>query len=234
MHLSVGERILKSIEATQQAVACNTNLGIVLLCAVIIEAALAQNDTALKQPLKERIAGVLKQLTVADAQLAFAAITLANPAGLGSSQLHDVNASAEVSLLHAMQAAQHRDLIAQQYANGFDDILGLGLTSHKTAMSQWQNQIWATTFVYLNFLAQFADSHIVRKFGQKLAHQVQQEAQQHLNAITLLDNPKLYLRTLMIWDADLKQRGINPGTSADLTVATCLVVECEAKARHNE
>ena len=226
-NLSVGERILKSIEATQQAVACNTNLGIVLLCAVIVEATLARDDSALKPPLKERIATVLKRLTVADAQLAFLAITMAKPAGLGSSQLHDVNDSAKVNLLQAMQAAQHRDLIAQQYANGFDDVFGLGLTSHRTAMTQWQNEIWATTFVYLNFLAQFADSHIVRKFGQNIAHQVQQEAQQHLNAIFLLDNPKLYLRNLMIWDADLKQRGINPGTSADLTVATCLVVECE-------
>ena len=234
-NLSVGERILKSIKATQQAVACNTNLGIVLLCAVIVEAALAGNELALKfavkSALKEKIATVLKQLTVADAQLAFAAITIAKPAGLGASSLHDVNNSAEVSLLDAMRAAQHRDLIALQYANGFDDIFELGLISYKAAMTQWHNTIWATTFVYLNFLAQFADSHIVRKFGQILAHQVQQEAQQHLNALMRLDNPKLYLRTLMIWDADLKQRGINPGTSADLTVATCLVVECEAMAQ---
>ena len=221
--LSVGERILKSVEATQMAVACNTNLGIVLLGAVIVEAALIEHETT----FKERIFYVLKQLTVADAHLAFQAITLAKPAGLGVSELHDVNVNAQVTLLEAMQAAQHRDLIAQQYANGFSDIVELGLTSYQAALVKWKNPIWATTFVYLKFLAQFQDSHIVRKLGENLAKQVQQEAKQHLTAIEYLDNPKLYLRPLMVWDADLKRRGINPGTSADLTVATLLVNACE-------
>ena len=39
--LSVGERIQGSVEATSKAVGCNTNLGIVLLCAPLAHAALA-------------------------------------------------------------------------------------------------------------------------------------------------------------------------------------------------
>jgi triphosphoribosyl-dephospho-CoA synthase len=35
-------------------------------------------------------------------------------------------------------------------------------------------------------------------------------------------NPKLMQTPLLKWDAALKRRGINPGTSADLTVATLL------------
>ncbi len=37
--LTVGARILQSVLATQAAVGCNTNLGIVLLCAPLAEAA---------------------------------------------------------------------------------------------------------------------------------------------------------------------------------------------------
>jgi triphosphoribosyl-dephospho-CoA synthase len=32
----------------------------------------------------------------------------------------------------------------------------------------------------------------------------------------------LYQASLLSWDAELKKQGINPGTSADLTVATIL------------
>jgi triphosphoribosyl-dephospho-CoA synthase len=51
---------------------------------------------------------------------------------------------------------------------------------------------------------------------------LRQEAETHLHNFTTQDNPKLYQATLMAWDADLKKRGINPGTSADMTVATLL------------
>ena len=36
--LSLGQRIFLSVEATHKAVACNTNLGIILLCAPLIHA----------------------------------------------------------------------------------------------------------------------------------------------------------------------------------------------------
>lgn len=225
-NLSIGERILKSIEATQAAVACNTNLGIVLLCAVIVEASLINHNSS----LKGRVASVLHGLTIQDAALTFQAIALAKPAGLGDVKLHDVNASAQVNLLEAMRAAQPRDLIAQQYSNGFADIFELGVTSYQSAMERWHNSTWATTLVYLSFLAQFPDSHLARKYDLAIAEQVQQEAEQHLAALQYLENPKLYLRPLMLWDADLKQRGLNPGTSADLTVATLFVIACETSS----
>ena len=50
----------------------------------------------------------------------------------------------------------------------------------------------------------------------------QQQAQQHYAAYTKLENPKLYQASLLSWDQTLKKQGINPGTSADLAVATIL------------
>ncbi len=231
-NLTVGERILNSVKATQQSVNCNTNLGIVLLCAVIIQASLEMDLTTSKISLETHIQSVLTHLTNQDAELAFQAITLANPAGLGESE-HDVRTTAKISLLQAMQTAQHRDLIAQQYSNGFLDIFDVGLVSYKAAIARWQNPTWATTFAYLSFLAEFPDSHIVRKFGESIAQQVQLEALQHLQTFKKIENPKTYLRPLMLWDADLKQRSINPGTSADLTVATLLVNACKFRWADN-
>ncbi len=224
-NLTVGERILNSVKVTQQSVNCNTNLGIILLCAVIVQAEVGVVSAEKEVSLQARIKSVLNRLTTQDAELAFRAIALANPAGLGSGE-HDVHAAAQVTLLQAMQAAQHRDLIAQQYSNGFADIFDVGLSSYQAAMARWQNPSWSTTFVYLSFLATFPDSHIARKFGESTAKKIQQEAVYHLHAFEQIVNPKTYLRILMAWDADLKQRLINPGTSADLTVATLLLNAC--------
>jgi len=126
-----------------------------------------------------------------------------------------------VTLLKAMQVAAHRDLIAQQYANGFADVFA-GLELYLEYLAKWERSAWAVTAVYLSFLAKFEDSHIARKYGQDMAKDIQQQAQHHYAAFTKLENPKLYQATLLDWDQALKNQGINPGTSADLTVATIL------------
>ena len=216
--LNVGQRILNAVNATWDAVACNTNLGIVLLSAPIIQAAL-QNDNA---PLQTKLHSVLNSLTVEDAALSFQAIQRASPAGLGASDKHDVHAVPEVTLLAAMQEAAHRDTIARQYDNGYADILGFGLDRYRQALIKWDKQAWAVTALYLGFLANYDDSHVLRKFGAGTSSALRDEARLHEHALMQLGNPKLYQRQLMDWDASLKTRRLNPGTSADLTVATLL------------
>lgn len=218
--LSLGQRILVSVEATQKAVGCNTNLGIILLCAPLIHAALISDQDDLQQRLQR----VLQQTTISDAQYTFDAIALAKPAGLGDAEQHDVCQQAHCTLLQAMQSAAERDLIAMQYTNGFETVFKLGLPilaeeniENNTAM----NSTWLTTKLYLTLLSNFADSHIVRKYGIKLAADIQHQASQHLTMFNLSDSPKLYQNKLLAWDNQLKKTQVNPGTSADLTVA-CL------------
>lgn len=215
--LKVGERIFAAIEATWSVVDCNTNLGIVLLCAPLVAAALAGQGS-----LQHRLQQVLQGLDVEDANLAFKAIVRANPAGLGDSNQHDVHAASEVSLLAAMQASAQRDRIAWQYAHDFADIFGLGLKTYQQALDRWQNEAWAVTTLYLTLLATYPDSHLLRKYGLAQAEEVRLQAAEHLQAWLAQDNPKLYQRTLLQFDADLKTNRLNPGTSADLTVATLM------------
>ena len=222
--LSVGERILHSIAATRQAVGQNTNLGIVLLCAPLIHAALYGTTGNLQQDLQE----VLNGLSVADAELAFKAILLASPAGLGESEQHDVREQPRVTLLRAMCEAGDRDYIARQYANGYADIFDFGIGRYREALAKWERPAWATTAVYMAFLAEFADTHIVRKHGHTFAAKVQEKAGGLLQSMLALDNPKTCLRDLLKFDAELKSEGLNPGTSADLTVATLLAISLQS------
>ena len=218
--LTVGERIFYATEATQQVVGQNTNLGMLLLCAPLIDAALnADGMLTFQQSLDEALA----QLTIEDARLTAKAIVLANPAGLGDVSQHNVRDEPQVTLLEMMQAAQDYDRIAWQYAHAFEDVLKFGAGRYQDAMMKWQNPAWATTALYLGLLTRHPDTHVVRKHGQAVADELLNEALEIEALHWQSDNPKLVQKHLLDWDASLKIRGINPGTSADLTVATLLV-----------
>lgn len=218
-NLSLGERIYQSVEATWDVVDCNTNLGIILLCAPIIHAALLPPTTN----FRNQLAQVLSHSTKADAEWAFKAIQKASPAGLGSVAAHDVNHAADCTLLEAMKASAENDFIAQQYANEFLNVIEEGLPLYQETLMRWERPAWATTLLYLYWLSHYPDSHIVRKLGIEIASQVQKEASEHYTALHAQENPKQYLPQLFTFDASLKSRGINPGTSADLTVAALLL-----------
>ena len=226
-HLSLGQRILHSVQATQDAVKINTNLGIILLCAPLIHAALQAHEADFLTQLKN----VLANTTITDAEQSFAAIRLANPAGLGESAQHDVHQAATCTLLAAMQTAANRDLpnntlasdmIALQYSNNYAQIMQ-AVILYKQALARWQRPAWAASAVHLHFMAHYCDSHIVRKYGETIAKLVQNEALEHESAFLKAYNPKNYLTPLLRFDEALKKRGLNPGTSADLTVATLLM-----------
>ena len=221
-NLTVGERILLAVEATQKAVSTNTNLGIILLCSPLIHAAW-QLDKITPQALEKTLALTLAQLTVEDAQLTAKAIVLAKPAGLSASKAHDVNAPLSVTLLALMQTAADYDRIAWQYANNFADVFNFGVPHYQVAFAKYRNQAWATTALYLGFLAREPDTHLVRKYGDAIAMTVMQEAQQLEANYWATTNPKLVQQQLLNWDAVLKQKQLNPGTSADLTVASVLL-----------
>jgi triphosphoribosyl-dephospho-CoA synthase len=220
--LSLGERIFYATEATKNTIGQNTNLGVLLLCAPIIDAALELRDGEM---LEHRLNETLLRLTVSDADYVTRAILLANPGGLGRVDQHDVREIPKVSLLTIMQSAQDKDRIAWQYANEFRDIMEFGLTRYADAMIKSVNPAWSATAVYLAFMMQYPDTHVVRKFGLSFAESLRQEAVEFERMHSAAENPKLVQKSLLEWDTSLKQRGINPGTSADLTVATLLASE---------
>lgn len=216
---SVGQRILEAVRATRAATGQNTNLGLILLCVPLIEAAMHWSHG---QTLENSLTQVLDTLTVEDAVAVAQAIVLAAPAGLGTVKRADVHDVPNVTLLELMKLAQFRDRIAWNYANQFQDVLWFGVNRYHDAMTRWDNTAWATTALYLGFLSGQPDTHIVRKYGESTARSVMQEAAEYELKYWQTDNPKLIQKSLMDWDKTLKQRAINPGTSADLVVTTLL------------
>ncbi len=211
----VGARILGAVEATFARVGVNTNLGIILLCAPLAAAA----ETA-RPDLRKALSEVLGNLDRGDAELAFRAIARAAPAGLGRSSRYDVFEPATVSLLRAMTEAADRDRIARQYATDFADVFELGLPILEAAMPGESDPKWATLRTYLAFLSAFPDSHVARKLGLTAANELMEKAVMFQARLRSAPHPKRLLAELLAWDAALKSEGVNPGTSADLTVAT--------------
>jgi triphosphoribosyl-dephospho-CoA synthase len=193
----------------------NVNLGIVLLAAPLLAAAEAG-----KGPLADRVAVVLRDLTVADAEDAFMAIRDAAPGGLGRAAEQDVAAAPTVSLRAAMALAAGRDRVARQYAEDYADIFGIGVPRIAAARRRGIAPAWTASLVYLDFLTRFPDSHIARKFGARTAERVRLEAEA-LRA-SLPESEAAAFPALLAFDRTLKERGLNPGTSADLTVAALL------------
>jgi triphosphoribosyl-dephospho-CoA synthase len=211
----VGTRVRAAVEATLKAVGQNTNLGIILLCAPLAAAAEAP-DAAIRPALVR----VLDGLDRADAADVFAAIAAANPGGLGRAPRHDVNTPAATTLREAMAEAAERDRIARQYVTAYEDIFSLGLPALAAARGRQGDGRWSTLAVYLTFLAAMPDTHIVRKFDAATAEAVRREAADWRDAFAAAREPEGIADGLLTWDGELKSRGINPGTSADLTVAT--------------
>ena len=216
--MSLGGRVLGSIAATRTAVGCNTNLGIVLLCAPLAQAALEGDP---ERPLRARLADVIAAAGVGDTERIFTAIRLAAPAGLGFSERHDVRTPAQAPLLAVMREAEDRDRIARQYARGFVDVFDLGLAALARHRIRWPGA-QAVVALYLTFLARFKDSHIERKLGTVAAEGVRLEASRLVESLKSSKLPEMSVEKLAHFDRNLKRRGINPGTSADLTVATLL------------
>lgn len=203
----VGARVRDGVAATVAAVGQNTNLGILLLCAPLAVAA-EENRT---------VAAVLDTLDGADSDAVFAGIRRASPGGLGAAARHDVADAAPGSLRDAMAEAADRDRIARAYVTGFADVPAIGLAALREARAAGLDPTWCTTAIHLAFLRAVPDSHVARKHGAAAAEGVRREVEAALAGIDLAARP---VDALLALDASLKARSINPGTSADFTVAT--------------
>lgn len=228
----VGARIETAQAASWRSVGCNTNLGILLLCAPIAAAheRCAERRGAIRvAALRRALESVLSELDVADASAAFRAIAAAHPGGLGVAPSQDVHTAPTIGLRAAMALAAERDRIARQYRDGFAELfewalpaLGAGFRLGTSGAGADVQTTQSVQRLYLTWLASGPDSHIVRKHGELVAQTVMGSAQawraQASDGICV-DAEAGFAE----WDAELKAAGLNPGTSADLTVATLML-----------
>lgn len=205
----VGATILEAVRATRRVAGTNTNLGMVLLLAPL---AAVPPD----QELRRGVVRVLAELDVEDARLAYEAIRLASPGGLGRVAEQDVQEEPTRTLRQVMALAADRDLVARQYADGFTEVFDDGVPALLAGLQRTGSMEGAIVFAHLHMMAHHADTLIARKRGWAEAEEAACRARAVLDA---------GLTELNSFDAWLHAEGHarNPGATADLLTA-CLFV----------
>lgn len=215
--LAVGQLILDAVTATRAAVATNTNLGTVLLLAPLAKAG---GD-------RPTLDSVLSSLTVHDAKLAYAAIRMACPGGLGEVDKADVASEPTITLLEAMRVAADHDLIAAQYAGGFAEVAA---TAAHIALRVSQSRPLADAIVFaqLKLMAERPDTLIARKCGVAIAEESADRAAMALEAAQQDGDLRPACAELDFWlRADGHRR--NPGATADVIAAALFVLLVEER-----
>lgn len=223
----VGLTILRAVKDTQRLVGTNTNLGMMLLLAPLAKAAGMGHPGGLRAAAM----AVLEALTVDDARMAYEAIRLAGPAGLGQVELGDVNNDKiDITLRDAMNLAQDRDAVAREYVTGFEFTFELGYATLRQLWQQGCGLSQAILQTFLTILAHVPDSLIARKNGLAVAEQVSDLAKGVLESGGIFtDQGRRDLRGLNHNLRDQQHR-MNPGTTADLIAASLFVLLTEGGA----
>jgi triphosphoribosyl-dephospho-CoA synthase len=211
---SVGALVYDGVLKTRQVARTNTNLGILLLLAPLATAS---------WPWGERRAGVLQvleKLTVRDAIDVYQAIRLAAPGGLGQVDDQDVSQLPTQTLRQVMTLAADRDLIALQYANGFQEVFLAGVPALQRGLEETGTLEHAIIGCHLQLLARYADSLIARKCGLAVAQEASHRAARVIDAGW--PHTAAGHTTFADLDAWLRADGHrrNPGTTADLVAAS--------------
>jgi len=215
----VGRLTLAGVEATRRLVHTNTNLGIVLLLAPLFRAALRPGPGDLRHHLRR----VLDDLDREDARLAYRAIRLARPGGLGRAPRQDVRLAPTATLLECMRLSADRDAVAREYATGFDATFGIGLPAIERARGRGARLVQATVIAFLEVLAAHPDTLVERRHGRSAARRLSRAAAQALAA----GGPLRPEGRRLLERLDRRLRGakppINPGATADVVAASLFV-----------
>ena len=234
----VGQTIWRATRDTRQWVHSNTNLGMILLLAPLVKACLTSRKISADRASPRVVSGsfrkdlgnTLNSLTVEDARLAYAAIRLAEPGGLGRVAEADVSEDPSLTLLQAMALAQDRDSIAREYVFNFEITFGTGLPALREFLSQARDFPGAIVQTFLSILSKVPDTLIARKRGTDTALRVSKRAGKVLEkggAFTPAGREELAAMDRELRDAN---HTLNPGTTSDLTAAAIFLALLERPA----
>ena len=156
------------------------------------------------------------------------------PGGMGQVEHEDVSNDPTVTLLEAMHMSADRDQIAEQYSTGYKGIFEHNLPTYREFLDKWGSPEWAATAVFLSQWLRQPDSLIIRKKGLLKAREINDMIAPLASQVLASKDPMEYKPSLLSLDSELKNIGINPGTTADLTVATLFVAMLESASIRDE
>ena len=216
---SLGKRILESVNVTRSQVNVNTNLGIILLCAPVIQSYIDFNNLDLREGIKK----TLSTRSIKDTHDLCAAINISSPGGLGDSDMYDTASYPNASIKQIMDYSQEYDRISYQYSHNYSDIFDFIIPKLEFLNQRYESLDISLSLLFIEILAKIPDSHISRKFGDKIAKKTSNNAHDLLKILDREHDPDYLAKALNNLDYEYKKKGINPGTTADLLVASLMI-----------
>ena len=216
---SLGKRILESVNVTRSQVNVNTNLGIILLCAPVIQSYIDFNNLDLREGIKK----TLSTTSIKDTHDLCAAINISSPGGLGDSDMYDTASYPNASIKQIMDYSQEYDRISYQYSHNFSDIFDFIIPKLEFLNQRYESLDISLSLLFIEILAKIPDSHISRRFGDKIAKKTSNNAHDLLKILDREHDPDYLAKALNNLDYEYKKKGINPGTTADLLVASLMI-----------
>jgi triphosphoribosyl-dephospho-CoA synthase len=165
------------------------------------------------------LSSILNALTVEDARLAYAAIRLAQPGGMGQVSRADAAEEPSITLLEAMTLAQDRDAVAREYVTDFAITFDIGLPALWEARLRGSDFSSAIVQTFLSILSRVPDTLIARKRGFETAGRISRQAGDVLSRGGVFTSDGRAGVAEMDRALRDESHALNPGTTADLTAA---------------
>jgi len=231
--IGVGGTIKSAIENTMKWQRDgNTNLGLVLLLTPLAAAAgitLAKEGKIEMKKLRANLSSVLKSTTPEDALNVYDAILIANPGGLGGMDELDVKNKASkkkikeerISLYEIMNLSSEWDNISREWVTDMQITFEFGYPLVKKLYGRTKNMNTTTVQSFLELLSKYPDTFVQRIHGKKIAERVSEKARAIIKEGGMLTSKGGALITK--FDEELREKGINPGTTADLTASSLML-----------
>lgn len=231
--IGVGSAIKRAIEDTMEWQRNeNTNLGIVMLLVPLTAAAgatLAKEGRIRMRELRKNLSEVMKSTTPEDAVCLYDAISIAKPGGLGRVAELDVRdrrskkriRDEKITLYDVMKLSSGWDNISRELVTDLQITFEFGHPLVKDLYSRTKNMNATTVQTFLHILSKYPDTFIQRIHGRKVAEEVSKKASTIVEKGGILTAEGRDL--LQRFDEELRRRGINPGTTADLTASSLML-----------
>lgn len=214
----VGSLILEGVKAwSDWNVHSNTHFGSLVL---MIPLAIAAGKSGQPEPLRDELISVLNGTTAEDALDFYRAFSLAGARiadveefSLDDPNFKDVLYREGKTLLDLMRLSQGHDLVAREWATGYERSFMLADHLEERVARQGLNEGVVRTFI--EALAEVPDSLVQAKFGAEKAIEISLRARLALEDETLEAARRL--------DRELLAEDVNPGSTADLIAASLFI-----------
>lgn len=227
--IGLGELILEAVTETDHWVANNTNLGIVMLTTPLsVVAGMSEEYTVNWDTFRDKVDQIIKSTTPEDAVNLYKSINIADAGGMGEQEELDVAAESSlqklrddgVNMFDVLEISAPWDKLSYELTHKMPVTFNVGYPIFKEVKSEYQlNQ--ATVQTFLTILSRVPDTLISRKFGDKKAQEVSEQAQHILDQGGILTSEGRAV--VEKFDQELIDRGLNPGTTADFTASSIMV-----------